>query len=282
MSLCCCCCWWCCGCSSSLLVLREYQLSLVQWSDRFDVSSNGVTALLGLTGQLLSELGLLQDASLARMVQTVPHRQWQNRADRLREQLLKRDDGAAEGGGGRFHGLRLYAMCPDAACGKLYRLNERTRRLEIGHPRRCDRRLLSERTEWPLDCELHGTPRPVWEHLADWTRHRPEPVCGQPLTHSYSAAAAAAAAARSSLRNGQRAGAASQNGSSAAGAAAGAAAEEDTEEAMLSLEPLSVFTYRSLRAGLSALLGRQGMQAKCEAWRQRVPRDADALSLIHI
>jgi len=247
--------------------MRQYQLSLVQWSDRFDVSSNGVTALLGLTGQLLSELGLLQDASLARLVQTVPHRQWQNRADRLREQLLKRENGAAEGGGGRFDGLRFYAMCPDAACGKLYRLNERTRRKEIGDPRRCDRRLFSERTEWPQDCELHGTPRPVWEHLAEWAKHRSEPVCGQPLTHSYSAAAAAA---RSSLRNGQRAATASQNGSSAA------AAEEDTEEAMLSLQPLSVFTYRSLRAGLSALLGRQGMQAKCEAWRQRVPRDADA------
>ena len=220
------------NCSDSGAQLRQFQLSLVQWADQYDVSGNGLTSLLTLTGRVLSAFGVLQDPAAAgapsRRALPVSMRQWQNRADRLRVNLLKSEE---LGGGGHFRGLILFAMCPDPFCGKLHKLDPVTNHLPVDAQLRCDRRLFSERTEWPLNCELHGTPRPQWDKFDCVCGHE-EPVCGTPLTLCYNSAPGA----------------------------------KETDQPR---EPAKVLTYRSLAAAIATLLAHEGMQEKCELWRQR-------------
>ena len=231
------------SCASQLQVntaleVRSLQLSLAQFAHRFDVSGNGQTALLTLLGDFLRRCGVLHNEQRAAHLPTVPLRAWQNRSDRLRAQLLSSDE---LDNGGHFDGLRFYAMCPEPACGKLHALDPLTRHLPSGATLRCDRKLLSERTEWPLDCEYHGTPRPCWTSIE--RSGEAEPVCGRPLTLHYHSA---------------------------------------VREEEQSREPATVFTYRSLRAGVRFVLAREGVQDKCEQWRQRVqPRAADPAAADH-
>ena len=143
--------------------VRLLQLSLVQFADQYNLSANGLTSLLSLLGGALQRIGLLRQQekfSRTMLLPTVPTNRWQNRADRLRAQLLD-----CEEFGGSFEGMRFYAMCPDPFCGKLHQLDDATRRLPASASLRCNRRLLSERTEWPLDEKYHGTPRPVWPQV---------------------------------------------------------------------------------------------------------------------
>jgi hypothetical protein len=215
------------------LEVRSLQLSLAQFAHRFDVSGNGQTALLTLLGEFLRRCGVLHNESPAVHLPTVPLRAWQNRSDRLRAQLLSSDD---LDNGGHFDGLRFYAMCPEPRCGKMHALDPLTRHLPLDAALRCNRKLISERTEWPLDCHYHGTPRPRWEVLVN---NHEEPVCGQPLTLHYDPQTAAAGGEQSR-------------------------------------EPAIVFTYRSLRAGIRTVLARDGVQDRCEQWRQRAPPRAHA------
>jgi hypothetical protein len=214
------------------LEVRSLQLSVAQFGHRYDLSGNGQTALLTLLGDFLRRCGVLHNERRQVSLPTVPLRLWQNRSDRLRTQLLNSDDL----GVGHFDGLRFYAMCPDTFCGKLHPLEAVTRHLPNGSSLRCDRKLISERTEWPLDCDYHGTPRPNWNTFKD-TDGKPEPVCGQPLTLSYNPLLPA-----------------------------------DSPDQ--SREPATVFTYRELRAGVRSLLARDGVQDRCERWRHgRTPAD---------
>jgi len=212
---------------NTALEVRSLQLSLTQFAHRFDVSGNGQTALLTLLGDFLRRCGVLHNEQSAAHIPTVPLRAWQNRSDRLRTTLLSSDDLP----NGQLDGLRFYAMCPDPSCGKLHALDPLTRHLPSGATLRCDRKLISERTEWPLDSVYHGTPRPRWEALRD-TNGQPEPVCGRPLTLSYNPALPA----------------------------------DSLDQPR---EPITVFTYRELRAGVRSLLMREGVQERCEQWRDR-------------
>jgi hypothetical protein len=148
-------------------VLEELQLRLMQLGLRWNVTGNTMSSILGAVGDSLRSLNVLAakpgDDDLPPVegddFGPAPARGWQNRFDRLREELC----------GMNSETVRLYAMCPAHACGKLILLDNSKLLQEAGQL--CSRKLLSEVTTWPI-----GKKKPPWKGAEE------EPVCGTLLT----------------------------------------------------------------------------------------------------
>jgi hypothetical protein len=160
-------------------VLREVQLHMTQLALRWNITGNTMTEIFNVVGESYRSLDILapklNDDRERPAVEgdtngAAPASCWQNRFDRLRDSLCGMDDTA----------VRLYAMCPERACGKLYPLSGGKFLGKEGE--KCSRKLLSELTEWPKDVDLHKCPRPVWPPGA--SEEDKEQVCGTMLTIS--------------------------------------------------------------------------------------------------
>jgi hypothetical protein len=151
-------------------VLRDLQLRLLQLGLRWHVTGNTMTHILKAFGQSLRALNILaakpggHDDELPPVegdaLGPAPARSWHNRFDRLRAEMCDMHSDT----------VRLYAMCPQRACGKLLLLSSTQRLVEPGQ--RCQRKLLSEPTAWP-----RGKPKPQWSEAQG-----AEPICGAMLT----------------------------------------------------------------------------------------------------
>jgi hypothetical protein len=189
-----------CRCRTRGAVVGELQLRLLQLGLRWNVTGNTMSHIFSAVGDSLRALDILavkpngHDEELPPVegdeFGPAPARSWHNRFDRLRAEVC----------GMHSDTVRLYAMCPDRACGKLLPLEQEQKVKKDGQPQKleqafllpeahqkCKRKLLSEPTAWPSWKE-----KPVWNPNALPVSDEknapplPEPTCSALLTKAGS------------------------------------------------------------------------------------------------